>query len=307
MRRNPLQLTGNDPTPSWTQAPDCSPPTEAAGGGFLVAGSVTMASSARSMRPAAEERRREFRHTEFSGPTPMMVSGVPSQSTIETSRLTPRWYSTRSVQCHLRQIPGIQRGWAEPAAILSSRDFAGGQQTLPPVPITAYRTPARSRRGNLRSTSNQPATPPAGSQAEISALERSWALLPPRDPTTVIDAGGADLALFSIAADPVNISDLARHTSRLADAFSHGASPAVPGAISAVQQRLLTAALTSILALTREVRVHAALENEALEPLPVADDVALRPNSACVVCYVRLADMVLMPCWHLVLCWVWIN
>ncbi|KAL0631878.1 hypothetical protein Q9L58_009263 [Maublancomyces gigas] len=149
-----------------------------------------------------------------------------------------------------------------------------------------------------RSTSSYHASPVTGSAAMIAALERTWAVVPPT-PTVIDDWTEHAASTHS------SLAETAGRASRLLDAFAR-ATPDV-GAITAVQRSQLTGALTALLSITREVRVHAALANETLEHLPVADDVELRPDSACIVCYTRLAEIVLLPCSHLTLCEVWIS
>lgn len=150
----------------------------------------------------------------------------------------------------------------------------------------------------------------AGGPADVSALESSWALMTPIDPTTAIDTCDTDLELLSTITDPSDVAETARHASRLLDAFSSGN---IEGPLSSTQQRLLSTALTSILALTHD-RVDTAAQTDPLpppvdaaaqtDPLPPPVDVSMRPDATCVVCFSRLVDTVLMPCWHLVLCGV---
>lgn len=165
---------------------------------------------------------------------------------------------------------------------------------------------ARARHESPTSSSNRSTTTPAGSSADIAALERTWDLASPPDPASSVDDSTTDSAFDTATPDSSDLAGTARHAARLLDAFSRTSLPPVVVGITTVQKRLLTTVLTSVLTLTREARVQAALANESLEALPVAEDVALRPDSACVVCYARLAEMVLMPCWHLTLCEVWI-
>lgn len=105
------------------------------------------------------------------------------------------------------------------------------------------------------------------------------------------------------APDPTNLVANALHASLLLSTFARFSPPPI-NAVTPAQQTLLTTALGSLLAITRQLRICA---DDHLDPLPVADDVALRPDSGCVVCYTRVADMVLMPCWHLTLCEVGIT
>lgn len=140
-------------------------------------------------------------------------------------------------------------------------------------------------------------THPLGNAADITALERTWTDSVPAAIVTDFWATDPDL-LFSVP-NPSNMSETALHASLLLATFAYdNPTPDVTPA----QRELLTDALKSVLTITRQIRVHSALVNDILDPLPVDDDVALRPDSGCVVCYERVADMVLMPCSHLTVC-----
>lgn len=150
------------------------------------------------------------------------------------------------------------------------------------------------------STSSNCAAPVTVSAAMIAALERTWDVVPPT-PVVIDDWTDHPAPIRSSLAETAGLA------SRLLDAFARATPSPYVGAITAVQESQLTGALTALLSITREIRVHAALANKTLENLPVADDVELRPDSACIVCYTRLAEIVLLPCSHLTLCEVWIS
>lgn len=135
--------------------------------------------------------------------------------------------------------------------------------------------------------------------ADISALEYTWARPPPSDTIPLIDPWDTDLALLAFVPDRNDLLESARHTSRLLEAFANAGSP---DSISNVQHRLLTTAVTTILSISREVRVQSALGGDTLHTLPGMDEDLLKPDSPCIVCYDRIADTVLVPCCHLVLC-----
>lgn len=143
------------------------------------------------------------------------------------------------------------------------------------------------------------------SVAEINALERTWGPTPPTAVTDMDDwSTDENLSPSLTAPNPSNIIETALHASRLLVAFSRAWPAPVAASITAVQRGQLTTALTSILTITREVRVHDSSVGEPLHPLPVADDVAFVVDSACIVCYARVADTLLVPCNHLMLCGV---
>lgn len=147
------------------------------------------------------------------------------------------------------------------------------------------------------------------STAEITALERTWGSTPPTAVTDFHDWSVDENQPFTslTAPDPSNILRTALHASHLLVSFSRARPTPVPAAITGVQRAQLTAALMSILTITREVRVHDSGIGGRLGALPVADDVALVLDSACIVCYARVADTVLVPCWHLMLCAVCVS
>lgn len=153
-------------------------------------------------------------------------------------------------------------------------------------------------------TPDRPGGPQVGCPADVSALERSWALMPPVEISPYVNTWDNDLVLLSTIPDPSNLGETARHASRLLKAFSTGPTPPVAGALTPIQQRLLSTAQSSILAMTADNRVDAALQTDPLPPPPPPVDISMRPDSTCVVCFSRLVDTVLMPCWHLVLCGV---
>lgn len=163
-------------------------------------------------------------------------------------------------------------------------------------------------------TSDDMPRPPPG-PADISALVNTWAPEPPgHDDTADIDSWDTDLVLLASAPNHSDLGATARHAARLLDAFSAGATPPAAGALTSIQQRLLSAALTAILTITSDRRVDAAAQTDPAraavdsaaqtDPVPIPADLAMRPDSTCVVCFLRLADTVLAPCWHLALCTV---
>lgn len=66
-------------------------------------------------------------------------------------------------------------------------------------------------------------------------------------------------------------------------------------------------ALTSVLEITQQLRVLDVAADTPLDLLPVTDDPALTGYLGCIVCYARVADMLLMPCRHLTLCEVLVD
>lgn len=189
------------------------------------------------------------------------------------------------------RVPSAETGWA------SSRV---------PTPSANWNIPANAR----------PRGPRSSSDSAITALEGCWRLpdysppaldtwdYPTPSPTRTAstDVPESYVALTQ-APDPTNLVANALRASLLLTTFASLVPPPID-AVTPSQQILLTNALDAFLAITRQLRICA---DEPLDPLPVADDVALRPDSGCIICYSRIADTVLMPCWHLTLCEVCIS
>lgn len=159
---------------------------------------------------------------------------------------------------------------------------------------------------NIREEATRRRARGAGGEADVSALERRWGVLPLRSLSGDVDIWDTNLILLSTVPDPNSLVETASHASRLLDAFSTGATPPVTGALSTTQQQLLSTALTTILQITDNPNAHADAVVQT-DPLPPPVDVTMRPDATCVVCFVRLVDTVLVPCWHLVLCEVCIG
>lgn len=192
----------------------------------------------------------------------------------------------------------LQRGMRNPeeAALGQSLDISSGR-SISARPQPAQAVVVAYYNWDFFGMANTPRRLQAGGPADVTALENSWALMPPVDPTNAIDTWDTDLELLSVIVDPSDIAETARHASRLLDAFSNSDTN---GDLSSTQQRLLSTARTAILALT-----HASVDTAAqTDPLPPPVDVSMRPDATCVVCFARVVDTVLVPCWHLVLCGV---
>lgn len=151
------------------------------------------------------------------------------------------------------------------------------------------RTPTQSAPYTLQSDDQ-----PTLSEPLLAAIGRVWDL----EQTANSDD---DPPPFCTLPDPSNLGQVAEYASLLLDVFSR-VKPVDDSQLTTVQTRLIATALTSVLAITQQLRVLAVSANEPLEPLPAAHDDALSIYSGCVVCYSRLADMLLMPCRHLTLC-----
>lgn len=161
---------------------------------------------------------------------------------------------------------------------------------------------------------DRPTAPRAGGPADVSPLESSWSpAAASHDATHDIDSWDTDLVLLATVPDPTDISETVRHAIRLLSAFT-SAVPPIAGGLSVNQQRLLSAALAALLANVPAspvdggtqtdgppAGIHAVAQTDPLLPLV---DLSMRPDSTCVVCFTRMTNTVLAPCWHLVLCLV---
>lgn len=182
----------------------------------------------------------------------------------------------------------------------AAHDGWSALRVVPSVPTAEHDGPTFTNEWGYYNMLQRQVGPRTGGPADISALENSWGPTPPSgDQDVDINSWDTDLVLLSTATDLSNLGETARHASRLLEAFSASSTPPMAGSLSSTQQRLLAAALSSILAITPGHRTDGAPQTN---PLPLPVDLAMRPDATCVVCYERLANTVLVPCWHLVLC-----
>lgn len=210
MRRNARESSSDNPAPDQTEPPDDSALVAGMGGGFLGGGASASTSLAGGV-PAAHEP--DLADAELSGET--------TQYSIATASFPLADYPDYHMDNLFREFVQARR--------LRAR-LPVGERTPPSGPTYD------STNWGFRSFPDQPILSGVGGPADISALERSWAVLPPSNPTSNIDTWDTNLT-----------------------------------------------------------------------PLPVAANAELRSDSMCVVCCERQAEMVLTPCWHLVLCPVWLD
>lgn len=96
-------------------------------------------------------------------------------------------------------------------------------------------------------------------------------------------------------------SRAAAGASILLDRFSR-TNPGVDGKFSAADKKLVDNALTSILQIQKELRLIDAIDGSTVLPRPQLDG-----GGVCIICYETVADTLLLPCKHLVLCTVWLS
>lgn len=133
----------------------------------------------------------------------------------------------------------------------------------------------------------------------LDRIERIWDLERNADNGDNPDWDIADLDIGN--SNPSKIGRAAERASLLLDLFCY-VKPVDDNQLTVVQNGLITKALTSVLEITQFLRVLAVTEDRPLGPLPVTDDPELSVYSGCVVCYARVAEILLMPCRHLTLC-----
>lgn len=176
----------------------------------------------------------------------------------------------------------------------------------PLAPSSPDRTPTQSTLDDPQSD-ERPQESPTLNPAIVALIERVWNLeiiSQNRDTAQGSDPNihsKDDDPLLSEALDTSDLGQAAEHASLLLDVFSR-VKPVDDRQITTVQKRLITTALTSVLGITRQLRVLSVSANEPLESLPMAGDAELKVDAGCIVCYERIADRVLMPCRHLTLC-----
>lgn len=137
-----------------------------------------------------------------------------------------------------------------------------------------------------------PAASPDPAPRRMTAVEQVWQLerTPGVEPANINGA----------PPDPADLAQTADHAALLLAAFSR-VKPPDDTQLTPLHKQLVSEALTAVLNLTRRIRV---LADEELEPLPRLEDPAY---AGCVVCYSALADTLLVPCCHLMLCEVCVD
>lgn len=105
-----------------------------------------------------------------------------------------------------------------------------------------------------------------------------------------------DAAIPAAAAASLDLAQAAEDASVLLELFSKTA-PRSKDAISDEHKQMIENAFESILGIRREFRVMAA-------QTPVEE---AKVDPECIICYDNIADTVLLPCKHLVLCTVYIS
>lgn len=101
----------------------------------------------------------------------------------------------------------------------------------------------------------------------------------------------------------LDLAQAAEDASVLLELFSK-TKPRNNEEISDEHKQMIDNAFESILKIRREFRVMAARKNESLgsfEP-PASETEDTKSDSECIICYDQIADTVLLPCKHLVLC-----
>ncbi|KAL0632883.1 hypothetical protein Q9L58_008225 [Maublancomyces gigas] len=287
------------------------PPARLLGSVLQVGGDFSSNSFRQLARPPAAERVR----------VPPRLPGEVIESSVDASRVSLELSPTeqeerpkRTPNARARLGYGPRGGGRGAALVPRPRNVWNGDDSRYQHNWSVYYVPQR------------PTVPQSGRAADVSSLEDTWAPVAPyHDSTANIDSWDPDVVLLATVPDRSDIGDTARYASRLLEAFSHGATPPVPGAFTTTQQRLLSAALTSILAIMPDRCVDAAAQSDPFpssvntattteplpsmvdtaaetDPLPPSVDLTMRPDATCVVCFTRMANTVLAPCWHLVLC-----
>lgn len=101
----------------------------------------------------------------------------------------------------------------------------------------------------------------------------------------------------------LDLAQIAEDASILLELFSK-TKPNNNEEIGDEHKQMIDNAFESILKIRKEFRVMAARKNESLESLqpPALETEGTKVESECIICYDQIADTVLMPCKHLVLC-----
>lgn len=130
--------------------------------------------------------------------------------------------------------------------------------------------------------------PPPDNVSDAGSSGSEWEQLPPG----LMDPPAA-------APTPLNLSKAAEDASVLLELFSK-TKPANNKDISREQRVMINTALEGIKKIHRELRVLAA-ESEGTDDGGEAE-VDTMVDAACIICYTDIADTVVLPCGHLILC-----
>lgn len=133
----------------------------------------------------------------------------------------------------------------------------------------------------------------------LAVVERVWEL--ERRPNAPF-ASSTDWDAESPVSDDLGAT--ATYAALLLDVFSR-VKPVDDAQLAGVHRRLVDKALVSVMEITRRLRVlECAGErtDDGIDPLLLPHDPELNVYAGCVVCFAAVADVLLMPCRHLMLC-----
>lgn len=119
---------------------------------------------------------------------------------------------------------------------------------------------------------------------------------------------GARVARPESPSAPINVREIADEASVLLELFSKTQS-ADDGDIKDEHRQLIDSASEIILKIQKNFRVIDARKgaNIAIVQPPVSNTDDMKVDIGCIVCYSHVADVLLMPCKHLVLCMVCVS
>lgn len=138
-------------------------------------------------------------------------------------------------------------------------------------------------------------SPPAPSRRVLAAVERVWEL--EQNPDSECNIDDWEMA----DSNQSKIGRTAEHAALLLDVFGL-VKPVDDKQLTTVQKGLVTEALSSVLEVTKEIRLLTLLAQKPLKRLSIVDDPELCVYLGCVVCYAAISEIMLMPCCHLALC-----
>lgn len=103
---------------------------------------------------------------------------------------------------------------------------------------------------------------------------------------------------LQLLSSPSNLAQIAADASILLELFSN-TKPDDDNGINDEQREMISGALEGVLKIHTVIRIVAARQNGSEAVMETEDT---KVDAGCIICYTRVADTVLVPCGHLVLC-----
>ncbi|KAL0634227.1 hypothetical protein Q9L58_006845 [Maublancomyces gigas] len=224
-------------------------------------------------------------YSDEPGPEPEII--IISDDDLDNSQLFP----ARAVKRRRRHQPYERR---RPQRELTTSKLEPKLKPEPNSGTSSWRTPRARKSAQSASSTLRGDNYSAINGAVLAAIEQVWELEKTADT-------GVDCPPFSAPPDPSNPDQAASQVTSLLGIL-YSIKPVDGCQLTVWQKRFITTVFTSFFTIIQQIRILEVCANEPLNPLPDAQDDTLKVDSGCVVCYERVADMLMIPCRHLTLC-----